>query len=286
MAAIPIVRYLLEYSEQLPLSVLTRLVSIRDLLSLLLPLPASRPWLRRVDSGWRVFAQGAWQCLPKGSPGPQPPDVQLWLALHHLLLDPNARPKLGLDVSTTRLDHTLQLRCHMNEVLLTKVPPLRQLQRFLEELALGGGCAAPGAPLALVVEHIQTLWEGLCCSLKSDWEAIAKTQTTGHLCAAHAAAQRASQVAAMAAQFDALCGVVDLQEGPVCCEQHQKHYWICFSMQCLLPIFYWPGGTDHWRRSCQTPYQPAPAGRAGACVPCAAHSSGWVGTLGILLPAG
>lgn len=202
-------RYLLDHSGELPLGVLTRLLTVHDLLSLLLPLPATRPWLQRHENHSRVFTQGTWQRLPQGVPGPQPPDVQLWLALHHVLLDPIARSKLGLD-SPNRLDRVLQLRRHLTEALLTKVPPLCQLQRFLEELALSGVAAAPPT---LVVEHTTTLWEGLCGDV--DWAAVAAQQQKGHLSRDSAGALRGGQVAAIAEQFDALCGVMDLQEGPV-----------------------------------------------------------------------
>lgn len=268
----------MEYSDELSLTVLTRLTT-NNLLSLLLPLPSTRPWLRRFDDHWHVFAQGAWQRLDSNAPpGPQGPDVQLWLALHHLLLDPIARSKLGLDRPSV-LDRVLHLRRHLTEATLTKVPPLRQLQRVLEELALGG---VPSPAASLVVEHTSTLWDGLH---GTDWATVARQQLQGHLDEGVAGARQARQVQAMAEQLDALCGVVDAQQAPVCLRASQQHapplLFVVWTHTPIVPLGIaacgWPGTSRRARH-------PSPSRlRGGVPRP---SPRGWVGALGVLPPAG
>ena len=68
-------------------------------------------------------------------------DAQVWLSLNNLLVEPCCRAKYELD--EYRRNALLRLKRHLHEVLLDQLPVLREMQRVLDELALGVDRAAP-----------------------------------------------------------------------------------------------------------------------------------------------
>jgi hypothetical protein len=59
--------------------------------------------------------------------------LQVWLSINNLVVDPNCRAKYNLD--DFRKEKLLQLRRFMNQLLIDQLPVLSDLQRVLDELA-------------------------------------------------------------------------------------------------------------------------------------------------------
>lgn len=67
----------------------------------------------------------------------------------------------------------LQLRAHINEVLIDQIPNLAALLRFLEQLAV---TEPPAYKMDLVIEQISEIYENMVAKYKGKWKSIAKTQ--------------------------------------------------------------------------------------------------------------
>ena len=79
--------------------------------------------------------------------------LQVWLALHNLIVDPRCRAKY--DLGDYRKDAILRLKRHMNEILFDQLPILKDLQRVLDEISLGLGAEDAEAQRSrLILEQV------------------------------------------------------------------------------------------------------------------------------------
>ncbi|KIZ06797.1 hypothetical protein MNEG_1153 [Monoraphidium neglectum] len=141
MCGLTIMRYLAEHLGSLPLGVMARLVSANDTIMALMPLVAQPPWARTHKGKMERYIQGYWQVVePADRLQLALPDAQVWLALHNLLLEPACRAKY--DPDEYRREALQKLRRHMHEPLLDQLPVLKDLQRLLDEMAVGADSGA------------------------------------------------------------------------------------------------------------------------------------------------
>ncbi|KAI3437714.1 hypothetical protein D9Q98_000162 [Chlorella vulgaris] len=206
LCALAILRYITDHAPQLSLSVLTRIVSSNDTAMALLPLLDQPPWVRRSKAGAiEKFVGGSWRAVePRERHRLTQHDGQVWLLLHNLLADGAARSKM--DMTDARYEGLLRLKRHFNEVLLDQLPPLRNLQRVIDELAFGvnNSQQSVATPSRLIVEQVPTIRAGLLH--RNDWRALAEAQAAGQF---GAEAQRVSQgrMERLMQSFDLMCGM-------------------------------------------------------------------------------
>lgn len=79
--------------------------------------------------------------------------MQVWLALNNLLVDPGCREK-ALQQNSHGVESLQRVRRHMNEVLLDQLPVLADLQRVLDELAMGCSGLPHNAHASLIIEQV------------------------------------------------------------------------------------------------------------------------------------
>ncbi|CAM6128225.1 unnamed protein product [Calypogeia fissa] len=179
ICALSVLRYLTDYIGELPLSILARLVDCHDILMALTPLVDSAPWKRKRKSTTKtwveMYAKGKWTEVPVNDRFKMvEPDVQLWLAINNLLLDPKCRAKYVFN--DFRRSQVLKLGKHLNDMYLDQLPVLRDLKWALEELQLKIVPTNQSDITAgyLILEQVPMLRESILCS--NDWGVLAKRQ--------------------------------------------------------------------------------------------------------------
>eukprot|EP00753_Platysulcus_tardus_P018165 PLAT6753.1.p1 GENE.PLAT6753.1~~PLAT6753.1.p1 ORF type:complete len:504 (-),score=221.68 PLAT6753.1:411-1832(-) len=173
VVAVALLRFLTENVDELPVSVITRLVETHDVLMLLVPLVENPPWTRRSERGWEKFVDMKWQAV-------QPKDLlkltklegQVWLSLFNLLCSAEVRRRYGFH--SFRKDNVLRLRKYMNDVLLDQLPVLADVHRFVEELSIMDAPPASSSS-TFVVEQVPIMWDRL---VHADWDAVVDRAST------------------------------------------------------------------------------------------------------------
>uniref|UniRef100_A0A7R9Z7P6 Uncharacterized protein n=1 Tax=Chlamydomonas euryale TaxID=1486919 RepID=A0A7R9Z7P6_9CHLO len=180
MGSLAVLRYLTSAMGSAPMGLLSRLVSTNDTLMALLPLLDRPPWVRRrkgrterfqVVGGMRWLAVDAADRLKLGVW-----EIQAWLAVNDLIVDPKARAKY--DMGNWRKERLLGLKRHLNELMFDQLPPLKDLQRVLDEISLGAGGAdrEQSKQAALILEQVPEVRTRLTAG--RDWRQVAITQAT------------------------------------------------------------------------------------------------------------
>ena len=95
--------------------------------------------------------------------------MQVWLALNNLLVDPVCRAK-ALQQSSHGVETLLRIRRHMNDVLLDQLPVLADLQRVLDELAMGCAGLPHNSHTSLIIEQVLCLLCMTVCILCSPYD--------------------------------------------------------------------------------------------------------------------
>jgi len=180
LASLSILRYLTDYMNDLPVGVMTRLVTTNDTLMTLVPLLDSPPWVRRNKKKkcWEKYVDGSWSAVKSDERLRLTQlDAQVWLALNNLVVDPKVRSKYMYD--DFRKNEVLKLKRHMNEVLFDQLPVLKDLQRVLEELTMQ---QTPGSAditeNRLLLEQIPEIRSGILS--RGGWEELAREQLETH----------------------------------------------------------------------------------------------------------
>ncbi|XP_063633402.1 zinc finger MYND domain-containing protein 10 [Cydia splendana] len=165
MRCITIVRYIAEHMEGAGVgaSIATGLYKTNDVPSILAHLLQEAPWHRTTESGeLQAFNFGRW-AKPSEDERLQMhrTEVQLWLCLRQLLLEPRLAHQYPID--ECRRTAFCRLQARLTENMLDQVPPLGDLKQFLCRLSVGdysniNGCTNvknPGCTLIEVVPQIK-----------------------------------------------------------------------------------------------------------------------------------
>jgi hypothetical protein len=141
VTSVVLLRYLAEHATFLPLSAVVRLVETHDLILALVPLIENPPWIRKArsaakeDVGWEKLIDFQWQRVPPSDLLKlTQPEAQIWLALHFLLSHEEIRSRWPMH--SYRKSTLMRLRRFLNPILLDQIPPLADLQRFLDESSM------------------------------------------------------------------------------------------------------------------------------------------------------
>jgi len=180
MCTISLLRFLTDHRVAVPLAVTIRLLETHDVLLLLVPLMEKAPWVRknRRNSAIEKFEEHRWERVEQNDEGRLPKlHSQVWLTVYNLVMDAECRARYEL--ISFRRENLLRLRRHINEVVVDQLPPLTNLHRTLEELAISGQFTAyANAPAAtpFVVELVAEAHETLVRTYEGRWEEVAEKQ--------------------------------------------------------------------------------------------------------------
>ncbi|KOC69534.1 Zinc finger MYND domain-containing protein 10, partial [Habropoda laboriosa] len=93
MRCISILRYLAEFADNLPLSVLSRLLSTHDVPYLLVQLIEKQPWKKENTEGENMIYNGSWKKVKPSEEGKICKiEGQVWFGLRELLLNSKSAP--------------------------------------------------------------------------------------------------------------------------------------------------------------------------------------------------
>ncbi|KAG2497473.1 hypothetical protein HYH03_004627 [Edaphochlamys debaryana] len=208
MCSLNILRSVTDALPRLPMGALGRMVSTNDTLMALLPLLDRPPWARTrtppgggrpvlekwVGNGWRAVP-------PQDRLKITTTDGQVWLAVTNLLVEPRCRAKYCLD--EFRRERLLGLKRHLNDLMFDQLPVLKDLQRVLDEMALGvAPDQAQAKAGALILEAVPVVREAMLRG--RNWRALAAEARERHFgeAARRGALERALM---MAKNLDFLC---------------------------------------------------------------------------------
>jgi len=93
--ALSILRYMTDYITDLPLSVMTRLLNTKDMISALSYLIESVPWIRKTSNNKILRWEGSdWKEINKNDISKLcQVEAQIWIALYNLMVEPECRRK-------------------------------------------------------------------------------------------------------------------------------------------------------------------------------------------------
>ncbi|KAH7445377.1 hypothetical protein KP509_01G005700 [Ceratopteris richardii] len=100
--ALSILRYLSDYINNLPLSVMARLIDKHDVLMSLIPLIEKPPWKRQRRKGDKTLVEkyedGKWREVPSDDLFKvSKTDAQAWLTVYNVLMEPSSRSRFRYD---------------------------------------------------------------------------------------------------------------------------------------------------------------------------------------------
>jgi hypothetical protein len=193
--ALTVLRYLTDRIDEVPLCVTARLLDTHDAQMLLVPLLERRPWARRrknpkagaqTPAGRaaayvsEVFEGGRWvERRREDRLQLTKCDGQVWLALNNLATDRKCRAKYRYD--DHRKGTMERVKRHFNEVLFDQIPPLRDLQRVIDEILLSVAPASHEVTQGrLILEQVPETRERILRRSDAEWVALAKTQLETH----------------------------------------------------------------------------------------------------------
>lgn len=187
MQCLSIVRYLSDQLSSAPMGLVSRLVSTNDSLMALIPLIDKPPWIRRRVIGgkgapkterWEAAGSSHWTAVEASDRlklGQH--EIQIWLTVNNLLVDPKSRTKYVGSIDEYRKERVLGLRRHLNELMFDQLPVLKDLQRMLDELSLGGGGVGDkeaSKHAGLILEAVPVVRDGMIRG--RDWKKEAERQ--------------------------------------------------------------------------------------------------------------
>ncbi|KAL7439227.1 hypothetical protein ACHAXM_007839 [Skeletonema potamos] len=150
VAAVSLSRYLCENVEELPASIVSRMLEVHDFPILMVPLIEEPPWTRRRQVEQRkddcTISKIVWEklndhnewseVLPKDLLVLTKTEGQPWFELYHLTASKVCRETYGLD--EFRKAQLMRLRRYIHESLIDQLPVLQEVARYLDELSILG----------------------------------------------------------------------------------------------------------------------------------------------------
>jgi len=169
--ALSILRYMTDYITDLPLSVMTRLLNTKDMISALSYLIESVPWIRKTSNNKILRWEGSdWKEINKNDISKLcQVEAQIWIALYNLMVEPECRRKYSYTNHTREV--ILRLRPYLTTQLINELPILLDLKRVLDELSILN-IPDNSVQAGLLVEQIPEMMEEI--QNGKDWKKIAK----------------------------------------------------------------------------------------------------------------
>ncbi|KAL8274353.1 hypothetical protein Esti_001675 [Eimeria stiedai] len=173
VSAVSLLRFICDHRKHLPMTVTTLLLNQYDVLLTLTGLLEEQPWKRQTADGRKeVYEDHQWRPAEQSDVRITKTAAQVWLAAHSLIMDPECRQRYEL--TQFRKDNMLRLRRHLNEVVYDQIPPLKDLHKYLEELALGcAGFLPASSKTSLLISVQPEFREQLLQQYKGNWKSLA-----------------------------------------------------------------------------------------------------------------
>ncbi|KAG7205046.1 hypothetical protein KM043_005427 [Ampulex compressa] len=174
MRSISILRYLAEFLDSLPLSVLSRMLATHDIPYLLVQLIENKPWKKEDAEGEIMIYNGSWKRIKKEELGKiSKMEGQVWFGLRELLLNPKCAPYY--EITEHRLAHLLKLQKYLHEDTLDQISPLLDLKRWLSYLNISPSHSR--ATRGVNVEIMPQIKSSIVEKYHKKWKKLAKHQS-------------------------------------------------------------------------------------------------------------
>lgn len=174
MRCVSILRYLAEFSDNLPLCVLSRMLATHDVPYLLVQLIESRPWGKENEEGENMIYNAGWK---KEKPSEEGKickiEGQVWFGLRELLLNPKCAPYY--EITEHRLSHLLKLQKYLHETVLDQISPLIELKQWLSYLSISASQSK--APRGVNVELMPQIKSSIVEKYHKKWKKLARHQS-------------------------------------------------------------------------------------------------------------
>jgi hypothetical protein len=135
MNSLGLFRSITDNIKDLPISALNKMLLENDTVCLMVYLIELSPWVRKRKDGFEKFEANGWHKLKESDlVVVSRVEAQVWLALMNLLLEPEARKTY--QYSKKNQSVVLRLKDCISEEIVDQIPPIVDLQRYLEELLM------------------------------------------------------------------------------------------------------------------------------------------------------
>ncbi|KAI8912721.1 hypothetical protein EDD86DRAFT_245594 [Gorgonomyces haynaldii] len=135
ISCISLFRYITDVITDLPIGIMRQVLHSMDFVVVLVHLLEAGPWIRNKKEKLERFESGKWSTIdPDELQRVGKIEGQIWLGLMNLLLEPECRKSYGYDEHNHQI--VLRLKNYISEHTVDQLPPLVDLQRYLEELVM------------------------------------------------------------------------------------------------------------------------------------------------------
>ncbi|XP_066590949.1 zinc finger MYND domain-containing protein 10 isoform X2 [Prorops nasuta] len=169
---ISILRYLIEFSDNLSICVLSRMLTTHDVPYLFIQLIEIQPWKRTNENGDKMIYNAKWEKLKSDEEDTVPKiEGQVWFGLRELLLNPNNASYY--EITEFRLNELMKKYLH--ETVLDQIAPLIDLKRWLSFLSVS---SSRTISQTINVEIIPQIRSSIYDKYHKKWKKLAKIQST------------------------------------------------------------------------------------------------------------
>lgn len=135
ISCLSIVRYISDHLNELNLSAITFLVNDRDVMSLLIGLIESRPWIVNNSNGRLCFEENEFKKVDSENLGKIPKiEGQVWLTIFNIIFGKESSKMYEL--TEARKNTLLKLKKYLNEAIIDQIPVLSQMRTFLDQISM------------------------------------------------------------------------------------------------------------------------------------------------------
>ncbi|XP_012280645.1 zinc finger MYND domain-containing protein 10 [Orussus abietinus] len=174
MRCVSILRYLSEYTDNLPLCALSRMLIVHDVPSLLIELVKRHPWKRQDESGNTLVFNGRWNTVtPEEGKKMCKMEGQVWIGLRELLLNPKSATYY--DINEYRFSRLLELQKYLHEETLDQIAPLLEFRQWLARLSVSNVSSNVQKPV--LVEQLPQIRSSILKTYKKQWRRLATHQS-------------------------------------------------------------------------------------------------------------
>ncbi|KAL0487264.1 hypothetical protein AKO1_001108, partial [Acrasis kona] len=176
MAALTIIRHIINVASKLSPSIVSRITDTHDFMIMLVYLLEKAPWTRKSPDGKSIykFINRKWTQVPRTQNAKLTEhQAQVWLAINDLAMDPELRD--GYEINSFRKDTILRLRILLTNSLVDQITILTDLQRVIEQLSISNPPATLSKSM-LLIEQVPEIREKIL--EETDFEELAQEQIT------------------------------------------------------------------------------------------------------------
>ncbi|XP_015592432.1 zinc finger MYND domain-containing protein 10 isoform X2 [Cephus cinctus] len=174
MKCISILRYLAEFLDNLPLCVLSRMLTTHDVPYLLCKLIEKKPWKKENENGESMIYNGKWEIINlNDAERISKIEGQAWIGLRELLLNPKCVPYY--EINDFRMSELFKLQKYLHEYILDQISPLIDLRRWLMQLSLSA--AATTDQKTINIELMSQIRSSILEKYHKKWKKLARSQS-------------------------------------------------------------------------------------------------------------